>query len=67
MPFIVSIQISPRQKLFFRKEEQDVILLTPTRAEATPFSEDEADQLALAHALYAAIPAMVEGIKDQAA
>jgi hypothetical protein len=64
--FIVSIQISERQKLFLRQHGEDFVL-TPERTKATPFPEAQADRLAAAHALYAAIPAEVEGVKGEAA
>lgn len=63
MPFVVSIQISDRQKMFLRQDGEDFIL-TPSRADATPFPEADADRLAAAHALYAVLPAVVEGVKE---
>ena len=62
MPFIVAIQISPRQKLFLRRDGDDFIP-TPARARATPLSELKADQVAAEHARYASTPAEVEGVK----
>lgn len=63
MAFIVAVKISDRQSLYLREEGEDFVL-TPTRAEATPFPEGAADRLAAAHALYASAPVEVEGVKD---
>lgn len=63
MPFVVAIQISEEQKMYFRQHGEDVIL-TPNRDKATPFPEQHADMLAAAHNLYTLTAAQVEGAKD---
>lgn len=63
MPFIVAIQSSPTQKLYFQRQDDDTILLTPNRDKATPFPEERADMLAAAHNLYTLTEAVVEGAK----
>ena len=63
MPFIIGIQISEEQKMYFCQHGED-ILLTPNRDKATRFPEERADMLAAAHNLYTLTKAQVEGAKD---
>jgi hypothetical protein len=60
--FIVSIQISDQQTLYYAQAGDDY-LLTPNRDKATRFPEERADMLAAAHNLYTLTEAQVEGAK----